>query len=193
MSAEPDGRRRRGEDNRRKIVTAFMDFVREGRIGPTAEEIAARADVGLRTVFRHFDDMESLYREIATEIEAQVRPLVDRPFTAANWRGRLDELVQRRAALFERIMPFRIAADVHRHESSMIAERQRDFVKLQRAYLREVLPRPIGDDRLRLEALDLVTSYEAWRRLRHEQQLSPEDAERAMAMAVRALIAGTSP
>ncbi len=193
MPVEPDGRRRRGEDNRRKIVTAFMDFVREGRIGPTADEVATRADVGLRTVFRHFADMESLYREIATEIEAQVRPLVDRPFSATSWRGRLDEIVQRRAALFERIMPFRIAADVHRHESPSIDRRQREFVQLQRDYLLQVLPKTITADRIRLETLDLVTSYEAWRRLRHEQQLSPHDAERAMALAVHALIAGTSP
>lgn len=187
-----DGRRQRGEDNRRKIVAAFMDFVREGRIMPTAEEIADRAAVGLRTVFRHFEDMEQLYREIANEIEAQVRPIIEQPLVATTRLGKLEEIVHRRAQLFERIMPFRVAADVHRHTSPTITARQRDFVQLQRSYLLDVLPSAIALDPLRLEALDLVSSYEAWRRLRHEQELSPADAERVMALAVRQLVSGAA-
>lgn len=187
-----DGRRQRGEDNRRKIVAAFMDFVREGRIMPTAEEIADRAAVGLRTVFRHFEDMEQLYREIANEIEAQVRPIIEQPLVATTRLGKLEEIVHRRAQLFERIMPFRVAADVHRHTSPTITARQRDFVQLQRSYLLDVLPSAIALDPLRMEALDLVSSYEAWRRLRHEQELSPADAERVMALAVRQLVSGAA-
>ncbi|BCW87657.1 hypothetical protein sos41_07870 [Alphaproteobacteria bacterium SO-S41] len=187
--APPDGRRQRGEENRRKIVAAFMDFVREGKIGPTAEEIAARADVGLRTVFRHFEDMEQLYREIANEIEGQVRPIIERPLTGTSWREKLDEVIRRRAELFERIMPFRVAADVHRHASPTITARQSDFVQLQRSYLLDVLPSAIAHDRLRLEALDLASSYEAWRRLRHEQQLSPADAEHVMGLTIHHLVA----
>ena len=190
--APADGRRQRGEENRRKIVAAFMDFVREGKIGPTAEEIAERAEVGLRTVFRHFEDMERLYREIANEIEAQVRPIIDQPLSGATWQAKLDEIVRRRAELFERIMPFRVAADVHRHTSPAITDRQRDFVQLQRSYLLDVLPSAIAQDKVRLEALDLASSYEAWRRLRHEQQLSPADAERVMALTIRQLVSGAS-
>lgn len=188
-----DGRVRRGADNRRKIVAAFIAFIREGELSPTAEDIAARADVGLRTVFRHFEDMERLYGEIAVVIEAEVRPIADRPFLAKTWRGRLDELLVRRAELFERIMPFRIAADVHRHASPQIAERQREFVALQRGYLLKALPTSIARHPARLEALDLATSYEAWRRLRHEQQLPPAEAAKTMALLVQALIAGESP
>ncbi len=188
-----DGRVRRGADNRRKIVAAFIAFIREGELSPTAEDIAARADVGLRTVFRHFEDMERLYGEIAVVIEAEVRPIADRPFASKTWRGRLDELLVRRAELFERIMPFRIAADVHRHASPQIAERQREFVALQRGYLLKALPASIARHPARLEALDLATSYEAWRRLRHEQQLPPAEAAKTMALLVQALIAGESP
>ena len=188
-----DGRVPRGADNRRKIVAAFIAFIREGELSPTAEDIAARADVGLRTVFRHFEDMERLYGEIAVVIESEVRPIADRPFLAKTWRGRLDELLVRRAELFERIMPFRIAADVHRHASPQIAERQREFVALQRGYLLKALPASIARHPARLEALDLATSYEAWRRLRHEQQLPPAEAAKTMALLVQALIAGENP
>ena len=59
-----DGRRRRSQRSRDRIVTAMIDLVEAGAITPSAEEVAARAEVGLRSVFRHFRDMESLYREI---------------------------------------------------------------------------------------------------------------------------------
>ena len=63
-----DGRRRRGEDNRAKIVAAMLEIIHAGEIAPSAELVAQRADVGLRTVFRHFQDMDSLYREMSVVI-----------------------------------------------------------------------------------------------------------------------------
>ncbi|MEO8374286.1 MAG: hypothetical protein ABI471_03615, partial [Sphingomonas bacterium] len=53
-----DGRRRRSETSRDKIVEAMLAIVAEGQITPSAEQVALRAEVGLRSVFRHFKDME---------------------------------------------------------------------------------------------------------------------------------------
>jgi hypothetical protein len=39
-----------------------------------------------------------------------------------------------------------------------------------------------------LEALDLLLSFEAWNRLRREQELSPAQARKALQAAVKALI-----
>ena len=61
---EVDGRRRRSLDSRARIVAAMLELVRLGNASPNAVEVAARAGVGLRSVFRHFKDMESLYVEI---------------------------------------------------------------------------------------------------------------------------------
>src|SRR3546814_12219563 len=63
-------------------------------VTPSAEQVAARADVGLRTVFRHFKDMESLYREMSAAIEREVIPVMRRPFKAQVWRDRAVELVE---------------------------------------------------------------------------------------------------
>ena len=60
-----DGRLHRSMATRRKIVTALETLIRAGTLSPTAEQVAVQAQVGLRTVFRHFDDMETLYREIS--------------------------------------------------------------------------------------------------------------------------------
>ena len=55
-----DGRRRRGQDNRARIVAAMLEIIHGGELSPGAEQVAQRADVALRTVFRHFSDMDSL-------------------------------------------------------------------------------------------------------------------------------------
>ena len=112
-----DGRKVRRHKNRHRIVAAMLELVRDGAISPGAEEVAERAGVGLRTVFRHFDDMESLYREMAEAMRQELQPLVSAPLESPDWKGRLDEMVVRRAVLFERAMPFKNAADVHRHRS----------------------------------------------------------------------------
>src|SRR3990170_4269525 len=84
-----DGRRRRGMDNRARIVAAMMEMVRADEIAPSAERVAARADVGLRTVFRHFQDMDSLYREMSLAIEREIRAIIDQPLQTAPGQERV--------------------------------------------------------------------------------------------------------
>ena len=52
INATTDGRKLRSEDSKRRIVSAMLELVREGKMAPTAEEVANRAEVGLRTVFQ---------------------------------------------------------------------------------------------------------------------------------------------
>jgi len=182
-----DGRRSRGEQSRRRIVAALMDLVREGVITPTAEAVAARAAVGLRTVFRHFADMETLYREIAMEIDVVVGPAAKTRLAGRDWRERLAESIELRVAVFERLMPFQVATAVHRHESPFLDEQQVQSAALQRSLLRHALPKALAADKPRLEALDLVLSFDAWLRLRREQRLSKTAARRVMLYAAEAL------
>jgi len=188
-AGKPDGRRSRGEDSRRRIVAAFIALVRDGAVTPTAEQVAEQAGVGLRTVFRHFDDMEGLFREIAAEVERQVRPIVAERWAPQPREARLAEIVGRRARLFERIMPFQIAAEVHRHRSPFLRAGQKRFVGLQRELLRQALPGSLAGQADRFEALDLVLSFNAWLRLRREQGLGRAAAQRAMRCAALALAA----
>lgn len=189
--AEPrgssDGRRRRGEDNRARIVAAMLEIVQSGEIAPSAEQVAVRAEVGLRTVFRHFSDMDSLYREMSEAIEVEVKAVADQPFKAHDWRGWVVELVGRRGMAFEKIGPFRKAADAFRHRSRFLGD---DAHRLSQR-LREILERVVDGavDAPTLEALDLLLSFEAWSRLREEQGLSVEQTQAVLEAAARRLIA----
>ena len=184
---ETDGRRRRSQDSRARIIGALLQLTRAGVLAPSAEQVAAHARVGLRTVFRHFSDMESLYSEMTEVIESELRAVASRPFAGSTWRERVVELAVRRGEAFEVIGPFRRAADLRRHASPVL---QDDHTRLTAA-LRGILLREVPGDAMdgpSLEALDLLLSYEAWSRLRREQGLDRDGARQVLERAVRALI-----
>lgn len=187
-----DGRRVRGADNRRKIVDALLKLVEGGVVSPSAEQVAAEARVGLRTVFRHFADMESLRREISERMTAEIQPIIERPLAAPGWHERIVELVDRRTQVFERLLPFKIAGDAHRHDSKFLTNEQTALVKAQRSALRKALASYIVEDKARFEALDLLLSFEAWRRLRRDQGLSLREARAAMLAGAEALTSSRS-
>lgn len=189
---ETDGRRRRGLDSRDRIVAAMLDLMREGEVAPGAERVAARAEVGLRTVFRHFRDMDSLYAEMSRTIEGELADLVSQPLGSGDEAGRLAEIVSRRAEAYERIFPFKHASTAHRHRSDFLARGHARMV----ANLRQALARDLPDacaDPGRMEALDLLLSFEAWSRLRREQGLSRREAEAVILEAAAARLRPSGP
>src|SRR3954447_21497603 len=61
--ARVDGRNERSRRTREAVVDALLALHDEGDLTPTAQRVAARAGVALRTVYGHFTDMETLYAE----------------------------------------------------------------------------------------------------------------------------------
>lgn len=184
-----DGRRRRAETNRTKIVQAMIDLVREGVGSPSADVVAERAGVSHRTVFRLFKDMDGLYREMQDVMLRRLSPLLNMPLAGSDWRERLTGLTARRARVFEEILPVKTAADGHRARSSFLLEEHVRFTRMQREMLLFVLPAKVTADRQLLDALELALSFESWRRLRLEQGLDHEQALGVMDRTVAALTA----
>lgn len=186
MAAE-DGRRKRSETSRRRIVEAMVALVGEGDPAPAAEQIAARAGVGLRTVFRQFADMEAIYAGMAERLAREYQDWLD-PFTAADWRGQLDEMLARRLDTYERLMPYKRAADAHRHASATIQRNHAGILATMRERLVGLLPPAIAGDAVLLEAIDLLLSFETWQRLRLDQNLPPENARAVVSGAIARLL-----
>lgn len=193
MSKEPtidvtDGRRLRSRDSKRKIVTAMLELVREGRIAPTAEEVAQKANVGLRTVFRRFKDMESLYAEMSVAISEQVAPIIDEALANDDWIGNLQQLVARRARVYEIVMPYRVAADVLKFQSTALLTHHRQIVSDERKRLLSVLPQTVMDDQALIEALEAILSFDMWNQLRNDQRLSASEASGVVKRIVTSLL-----
>jgi AcrR family transcriptional regulator len=187
-SPTPDGRRRRGEDDRARIVAAMLEIIHAGEVAPGAEQVAQRSGIGLRTVLRHFRDMESLYRDMSGVISGELHAMVETPFKAQDWRERVVELVGRRSWAFEKVAPFLRASAIARHRSTFLEANHAGFTAALRTILKRQLPPEEARDQLTLEALDLLLSFETWSRLRREQGLAPKRAREVLEAAVRRLL-----
>ena len=183
-----DGRRMRSETSRVRIVEAMIALVREGHTLPGAEAVAARAGVGLRTVFRLFEDMDGVYRGMQEVLGEEIWALLDGPIAETDWRAAVAVLIVRRARAYEAMLPLQIAADAQRHRSLALREGRARLVRTQRDMLLPVLPAAVVADPLRLDALDLALSFEAWRRLRTDQGADSVHAQAVMTMMAMTLI-----
>ncbi len=184
----PDGRARRREKSRAAIVAALFDLVGSGVLQPTAQQVAARAGVGIRSVFRHFDDMDGLYAELDARLREEAAPLLRSTPPSGSLRERAVALVERRVRFFERIAPYKRAGNLQRWRSDFLRRSHAAVVRELRTALREALPELAEAPPAFGEALDLTTSFEAWDRLRTDQRLSRERAQSAVECAVLGIV-----
>lgn len=192
-SPQTDGRRLRSEASRTRIVQALIAIINEGGVHslPSAETVAARAGVGLRTVFRLFEDMDGLYRGMQVTLGERFMPLLAQPpDPAAPVRDRLGILIQRRAELYETIMLLQVAADSQRHRSPALQEGRARMIRILRETLIQALSPALREDAVLVDALELAMSFETWRRLRMDQHATPDSARAVMSRLVDALVAG---
>ena len=184
-----DGRHARSVATRDKIVAALLQLVRDGDVSPSAARVAETAGVGLRTVFRHFDEMDTLYREMSEIIEAQVMPMMLQPFEASDWRGRVREMAGRRIGIYETIMPYRISASIKRFQSDFLMRGYLRQLQLERTSLHAILPPAVIADAPAASAIEVTISFQCWRRLRHDQGLAIDDARAVIDTLLEAMLA----
>ncbi len=185
---EIDGRRLRSVASRDRIINAVIALVDEDQGIPGAEAIAARAGVGLRSVFRHFGDMDGLYVAVVDRVGRRYTHL-SRPYVATSWQGQIDEALDRRMEMYESVLPYRRAADMHRQRSPLLSHGLDALTLMLRARLDAIVPAAVRADVLWFEQLVLWLSLEAYGRLRDRQRLSHADARAVITAAVAALVA----
>lgn len=183
-----DGRLRRSQRSGQAIVDALLELIGDGVLEPTAQQVAERAQVGIRTVFRRFSDMESLFAELDARLQAEALPLLLEGPPRGALRARARALVQQRAVFFERIAPYKRSGNVKRWRSAFLRDRHALLVRALRAELLRWLPELRRAPVSTVDALDLATSFEAWDRLRSEQGLARGRAQAAVERTVLALI-----
>jgi AcrR family transcriptional regulator len=180
-----DGRVRRGERSRDAIVGALFDLIGGGVLQPTAQQVADRAGVGIRSVFRHFTEMDSLYAAMDTRLESEAaRLLTARDERAGTLDQRAHALVLQRAALYERVAPYKRSANLQRWRSAFLQERHDRMQRVLRDDLLRWLPELEGAPSEILDGIDLVTCFESWDRLRADRRLP----QKAAAAVVEALV-----
>ena len=188
-----DGRRARAERTHGAIVDAILHLIDEGNLEPTAQEVATRAKVALRSIRQHFESREALLTSAAeahasrAEDEGAVDPSLP-------LRAKLAALSERRARSLERTSAIRRSAYIVEHKSPAIAALVRATVRKRRhevaATFRQELERLDGAERKTvLDALDWAASGRAWDYARREMGLGVDEAASLMLRAMTAAIA----
>lgn len=182
----------RGAQTRVRITHALLSLLAAGCAPPTARDVAQEAQVSLRLVFYHFDDMERLYdAAAATLITRHARSLKpvgpDGPLDV-----RVDQTVRRGAALHESLLRLRRATRTLAPRADCLAARFETLdsewrLTLETTFAPE-LSGPFPGAGAQLEALDAASSWEVWDRLRGPQALGVRNARLAMAAMLSALL-----
>jgi AcrR family transcriptional regulator len=186
-----DGRRLRRELNRDAVIDALITFYRAGSYQPSCTEIAARAGVSERSLFRYFSDVEDLHRAAADREITVALPQLASAAAAELTRVKIERMVHARAALWEHAGPAAraLGANAHRH-AKLAAELDR-YRSLLQGQLRELFaPELAARGTVALPAIDVLCSHHSWDRLRHGQGLSAESATATLIAALTALLTG---
>ena len=186
-----DGRNRRADETRRKVIAAAKAMIAETSAAPTVVAVAKRADVSVRSVFQHFGDVESLFVTVfdsaIEELAIPEVPPAGQPLTI-----RIETLVQNMAEVFEKVVPLRLAAGQFVGHPGLVAraatarQRLRDvsmsIFAPEFATLGEAAREELAD------AIGAALSPEAWIVLRRRDGLSVDRARAVWRRTLTALM-----
>lgn len=180
-AAVVDGRRLRSERTRQLIIEAYLSLLRDSSHVPTSAQIAERAGYSVRSVFERFPDLMSL-RIAATDYafaqgtaNAQLRDLDGDRAT------RIRSQVETRARTCEAWLPMWRALNTNQADSDELKSRVRlarelIFRRLELMYQPELSTLAEPMRRYTLIALEALTDFESWGRMREDYSLTIEAA-----------------
>lgn len=170
---------------RQRIVDATHELHGEQGIAATSwDDIAARAGVGVGTVYRHFPSLDELIPACG-EISTRVAALPDPPTVAALFEDatepaeRVERLVQEAFAIYERGAPqlrtARRESDIHPGVAQV-----RDELEASLSALVDTALAPLGATQQDRAVARAVIDLNTWQALR-DQGLGPEESVAAIA------------
>jgi AcrR family transcriptional regulator len=186
-----DGRNRRRLNSFERAVDALLDLIESGNPTPTAQDIADRSGVSVRTIFRLTEDIESLHAAAVTRQIERTAHLYVSISNSGTVTTRARALVRNRSAIFETIAPVRRVGDRLAGTSPQIADALQVHhlvlrMQIQELFALELKAMSRGRRETVLDALDVAAGWETWDQLRRLRELSVADAVRVMNLLVTA-------
>lgn len=196
MSAQErtDGRSLRRERNRDAVIVALIELIREGNHAPGTSEIAVRAGVSHRSVFRYFDDLDDLVRAAIEHEIAEVLPLAILPNVGEGPVGqRIDAVVDSLLRVYNHTSPIARVARARSLAIPAIERGLQGIVQLYRSQLADHFAPELGalepeqaDDLL--DAIQIVVSFEAFDLLRRRLDRADDVIGRLWTTALSSLL-----
>jgi AcrR family transcriptional regulator len=160
-----------------------------GIYSPGSAQIAERAGLSPRSLFRYFDDIDDLTQAAIDRQLDAAKPLLDphvRP--GAPLADRIDGFVAARVKLHEATTPGARAARACAHRNPVVALQVRESRAFLRKQAQAAFPE-LGDERATLlPVVDALLSFETYDLMRTETRLSVAAVTSALDSALSALL-----
>jgi len=193
-----DGRVARRDRNKVAVTDAYLDFIREGISHPSVAEVAQRSGVSHRSVFRYFADRDEMARTSIERQQARLAPIINRVVDPDQpLADRIDQVIRHRSDLFEAVaatarLTRTLAPAQPILQAELTTTRVRLRTNLKRVFARELEAMPAESAADVLATLDVLTSFESYELMRHDQALSKPRTARALRRTMTLLLATDS-
>jgi AcrR family transcriptional regulator len=190
-----DGRSARSQRTREAVVDALLALIRDGGPRPTAREIAERANISLRSVYVHFDDLEDLFLAAAQRQMAIVATMIVPISPQLALAERVETMCNLRGRIFEEVGPVWRAAQLQAPFSPTLSSLLRRVRNNSREGLAALFEEELAafdpaTRKVRLAALDAAVSEESWDLLRKVHELNFADACHVLVETTMLLLTG---
>ena len=163
-----DGRINRSKTTLNKIVAATISLLRKNNNGqiPTAQEIAVKSGVGIRTVFRHIDDMEGLIEEVNRRYLNDLESYILKNNPKQNSKDqRIEHVIKERFYLYNTYQHVFNLTITSLNNSSAIRTGFIKFNNILRQRFEDLIPEVKKVNKEKQNIIDTLISYAAWFRM----------------------------
>lgn len=189
-----DGRTARRDRNRTAVLDAVLELFSEDNLSPSAEQVAQRSGVSLRSVYRYVANSDDLVRAaIERQTERQMPHYVIEDVGEGTFDHRLETFVDARLALYEAVAPTARASALRAPTNHLIREQ----LELRRRRLREQVEQQFAPELARidpsaraavLDAADALTQVETIELARHLERHDVAETRAMLTTGLRALL-----
>ena len=163
-----DGRILRSKKSQSVILNALIKLINTGNYYPTAEEVAKESGIAIRTVFRQFDDMESLLIKVDEIInhklindEKEIK--LNSPLIA-----RLELIIEERLHYYNKYENIMIATITQLPKYKILQKKYPEYQRLLKKRTEDIIPEILTLKSNNQELLDATLSFGFYQRLKFQ-------------------------
>lgn len=182
-----DGRAERTRQSRDRIVEALLSLYSDEILVPTAQEVADRSGLGIRTVFRHFNEMEALFTAGDSYLHKKfASKAIAGPVGSLD--DRCAQIVDLRVKSCARIRPYILASKAQAWKYKVLRSNYRKLCDIFKQRMFFYIPELKNESKASIDLAELMLSFETWHRLRHLQKLSQKETKDIMLTSLKAIL-----
>ena len=182
MSNEPalniktgDGRFARSKKTKDAIVRALLKLLRNTPF-PTAEQVAKESKIGLRTVYRQFKDMESIYLSLHEECMHSLGQMFDSDIDLnKSFKERVNFAISERLTIYEEYETLFIATISNSARLPTLVNQVAESYQIMRERFIEIVPEIKNLSTIKSDLLFTRITFPPWfslrKLLKHDQKI----------------------